>query len=94
MANTRIELNLGLFTSKRIATGVAHMLRANELFASAKSVLVAADSTIPENIAPLLGVTVAEAATIVVMVTALTNPATTMGVITANLPKIDQGVEV
>jgi hypothetical protein len=95
MANTRIELDLTKFVSKKIATGVTYMRRGKELFLSAKADLAAVDYTVPENMVPLLGsITPEQATALWTIVNAVTADATTVLTIAGHLPKLDQGVEV
>ena len=89
MANTRIEMDLTKFLSMRIATAAAHVVKANELFTSAKAILDAAG--VATDQAPLTGVTVAQATDLYTVIgNAVSNSATTR----TEMRKIDSGIDV
>ena len=89
MANTRIEMDLTKFLSVRIATAAAHVIKANELFLSAKAIFDAAGTSVDQ--APLTGLSEALATD---LYTVVSNACSNTGTARTEMKKIDNGINV
>lgn len=89
MANTRIEMDLTKFLAVRIATAASHVIKANELFASAKAVLDSAGVAVDQ--APLTGLSEAKATE---LYTVISNAVSNTGTARTEMRKIEAGIDV